>query len=82
MTFAALAGGGSITAVRRPRRETAIPCTAQPDVEFFLLALVAVGIIGAHLVPAMASTDEGNRLVALVCSPIICASALLLLSYV
>ncbi|MFT6516928.1 MAG: putative membrane protein [Candidatus Azotimanducaceae bacterium] len=98
VAFAALAGGGSITLFAALVASLQYYALLSPMLSFFLLALVALGtmalalrhgpivaalgIIGAYLVPAMVSTDEGNILVALAYSLIICASALLLLRYV
>ena len=74
VAFAALAGGGSITLFAALVASLQYYALLSPMLSFFLLALVAIG--------TMASTGEGNILVALAYSLIICAPALLLLRYV
>lgn len=93
--FAAMAGGGAITAFAALLSALHLYQMIAPGMTFALLALVglatmwmarlhgpllaAIGMLGAYSVPALVSTGEGNVLVALAYSLIISASVLLLL---
>ncbi|WP_250458745.1 DUF2339 domain-containing protein [Microbulbifer litoralis] len=93
--FAAMAGGGAITAFAALLSALHLYQMIAPGATFALLALVglvtmwmarqhgpvlaAIGMLGAYSVPLLVSTGDGNVLVALVYSLIISASVLMLL---
>ncbi|WGL16471.1 DUF2339 domain-containing protein [Microbulbifer bruguierae] len=97
-TFAALAGGGAITAFAAILSAVHLYSLFAPGLAFALLALVAVvtmwmarlhgpvlaaiGMLGAYSVPALVATDSGNVLGAMVYALIITTSVLLLLRHV
>ncbi|WP_295803209.1 FAD-dependent oxidoreductase, partial [uncultured Microbulbifer sp.] len=96
--FAALAGGGAITAFAAVLSAVHLYQLFSPGFAFGLLAVVAVvtmwlarlhgpvlaaiGMLGAYAVPLLVSSGSGNLLGALVYSLIITVSVLLLLRYV
>ena len=96
--FAALAGGGAITAFAAVLSAVHLYHLFSPGFAFGLLALVAVvtmwlarlhgpvlaaiGMLGAYCVPLLVSSGSGNLLGALIYSLIITVSVLLLLRYV
>lgn len=93
--FAAMAGGGAITAFAALLSALHLYQMITPGTAFALLALVglatmwmarlhgpvlaAIGMLGAYSVPILVSTGEGNVLMALIYSLIISASVLMLL---
>ena len=96
--FAALAGGGAITAFAAVLSAVHLYHLFSPGFAFGLLAVVAVvtmwlarlhgpvlaaiGMLGAYCVPLLVSSGSGNLLGALIYSLIITMSVLLLLRYV
>ena len=97
-SFAALAGGGSITLYAVVLAGQQMYALYSPGTAFVVLALIAlltmylaylhgpalaaIGILGAYIVPVLVSTGQGNILFALLYSLTVSASALLLLRYV
>lgn len=97
-TFAALAGGGAITAFAAILSAVHLYHLMAPGLAFGLLALVAlvtmwmarlhgpvlaaIGMLGAYALPALVATGDGNILGAMAYALIITASVLLLLRYV
>ncbi|MBY6190587.1 DUF2339 domain-containing protein [Microbulbifer agarilyticus] len=97
-TFAALAGGGAITAFAAVLSAVHLYHFIEPGMAFGALALVAlvtmwlarlhgpvlaaIGMLGAYSVPILVSSDSGNVLGAMVYALIISASVLLLLRHV
>ncbi|MCQ3829308.1 DUF2339 domain-containing protein [Microbulbifer elongatus] len=97
-TFAALAGGGAITAFAAVLSAVHLYKLMAPGVAFGVLALVAlitmwlarlhgpvlaaIGMLGAYAVPILVSSGSGNVLGAMVYALIISTSVLLLLRYV
>ncbi|WP_226662872.1 DUF2339 domain-containing protein [Microbulbifer aggregans] len=96
--FAALAGGGAITAFAAILSAVHLYHLFAPGLAFALLAVVAtvtmwmarlhgpvlaaIGMIGAYSVPVLVSTGSGNVLAAMVYALIISVSVLLLLRHV
>ncbi|MFV8783512.1 DUF2339 domain-containing protein [Microbulbifer sp. SA54] len=96
--FAALAGGGAITAFAAILSAVHLYQLFSPGLAFAWLAgvavvtmwmarlhgpvLAAIGMIGAYSVPALVSTGSGNVLAAMLYALIISVSVLLLLRYV
>lgn len=97
-TFAALAGGGAITAFAAVLSAVHLYQLMAPGLAFGLLAVVAmvtmwlarlhgpvlaaIGMLGAYSVPALVSTGGGNVLGAMIYALIISVSVLFLLRYV
>ncbi|WP_043318684.1 DUF2339 domain-containing protein [Microbulbifer sp. HZ11] len=97
-TFAALAGGGAITAFAAVLSAVHLYTLVEPGVAFGVLTLVAlitmwlarlhgpvlaaIGMLGAYAVPILVSTGSGNVLGAMAYALIISISVLLLLRYV
>ncbi|MBB5212765.1 DUF2339 domain-containing protein [Microbulbifer hydrolyticus] len=97
-TFAALAGGGAITAFAAVLSAVHLYHLMAPGLAFGLLAVVAmitmwlarlhgpvlaaIGMLGAYSVPAMVSTGSGNVLGAMIYALIISVSVLFLLRHV
>lgn len=96
--FAALAGGGAITAFAAVLSALHLYHFMEPGLAFGLLAVVAmitmwlarlhgpvlaaIGMLGAYSVPALVSTGGGNVLGAMIYALIISVSVLFLLRYV
>ncbi|WP_105103616.1 DUF2339 domain-containing protein [Microbulbifer pacificus] len=97
-SFAALAGGGAITAFAAILSAVHLYQLIEPGFAFGMLALVAlvtmwlarlhgpvlaaIGMLGAYSVPILVSTGDGNVLGAMVYALIISVSVLLLLRHV